>query len=495
MRNPASNADHHRVASTGGLSSEARAARGWLGLAVGVLILAGFLAVALVIGRMPPFDTWITDPLFFRRALVVHVDLALVVWFTTFEAALLFLLPGRGRSGWWTRGAVGAAAIGVLALVGSAAMPGAEPVLSNYIPAVDHPLFGIGLSLFAVAVLASFADDRFGEPEDGGVIRLSPAARIGLRATAWSLGLAGLTFVASRLTTPTDQSVMAYYETLFWGPGHVLQLANVCAMLAVWLILLGSALGREPLGERAARWCFGLLVLPWLASPLLALVGTTSIWGRIGFTRLMQLGLFPVVLVVLGACLLAVGRSWRAGELGRERLYDLRLTGFAVSAGLTVIGFLLGAAIRGQNTVVPGHYHANIGAVTACFMSATFLLLPRLGVPLPTGRLGRLVALQPALFGTGQLVFALGFGFAGAHGMARKVYGAEQAGRSLLETIGLGVMGFGGLVAVAGGVLFLTLVAAAWRRRSDQPEPDGAVVPADWSPTWESKLPSIPSNG
>ncbi len=74
---------------------DAAAARHWLGLAVGVLVLAGLFATLLVIGRVPPLDRLFTDPLLFRRGLVVHVDLALVAWFYCFLTGLWFLLPTR----------------------------------------------------------------------------------------------------------------------------------------------------------------------------------------------------------------------------------------------------------------------------------------------------------------------------------------------------------------------------------------------------------------
>ena len=122
-----------------------------------------------------------------------------------------------------------------------------------------------------------------------------------------------------------------------------------------------------------------------------------------------------------------------------------------------MFGFVLGALIRDANTMIPAHYHANIGAVTAAFMTASFALLPVLSIPQPKGRLLRLCRWQPLWFGAGQAVFALGFGLAGAQGMARKVYGQEQAARSALETFGLSVMGIGGFVAIAAGVLFLVI--------------------------------------
>ncbi len=82
---------------------ELQCAGQWLGLALGVLTLAGLFSLVVVIGRMPPFDRLVTDPLFFKRGLVVHVNLALVAWFYSFVAALLFLLPGRTAPSRFTR--------------------------------------------------------------------------------------------------------------------------------------------------------------------------------------------------------------------------------------------------------------------------------------------------------------------------------------------------------------------------------------------------------
>jgi heme/copper-type cytochrome/quinol oxidase subunit 1 len=62
------------------------------------------------------------------------------------------------------------------------------------------------------------------------------------------------------------------------------------------------------------------------------------------------------------------------------------------------------------------------------------------------------------------MVFAAGFAIAGVYGMSRKAYGAEQATRGLAESIGLGVMGVGGFIAVLGGLLFLVVVAVTWSR-------------------------------
>ncbi|MDQ3262617.1 MAG: cbb3-type cytochrome c oxidase subunit I [Myxococcota bacterium] len=441
---------------TGPITEDRLRARRFIGLAVGSLLVAGLLSLALVLGRTPGLDRLAGDPLLFKRALVVHVVLALVVWFHAFTAGLHALLPGR-RSGFAARHAPFLSAAGLLALLAAPLVPGAQPVLSNYIPVVDHPLFLLGLGLFAAGVLLSLLDSRLlpslaPAPRPG---LLTPSAQIGLRSAGLLLVVALATLLASWVNTPALPDPLLYYELLFWGTGHVLQFASVAAMLAIWLALVEGALERPLLSRSRATFLFALLATPALVGLVLPSGGTGSALYREGFTTLMRWGIFPVVGVVLAVCVRGVWRS-------PVRKTDPRLLTFFASASLSVLGFLLGAMIRGSNTLVPAHYHASIGAVSAAFMGFTFLLLEPLGLRRLSGRALRLARWQPLLFGAGQAVFALGFGLAGAHGMGRKVYGAEQVRRTFAETLGLGVMAVGGLAAVAGGLLFLGLVVRAW---------------------------------
>jgi hypothetical protein len=441
----------------------------WLGLALGVLALAGLFSLVVVIGRMPPFDRLVSDPQFFRRGLVVHVNLALVAWFYSFIAALLFALPGARPPTRLARHAVHLSALGIALMLLAAGAPGSQPVLSNYIPMIDHWLFGSGQLLFGAGVLASFASRRLlgRRGAHSGFLAIPGAAAVGLRATLAVLVLAAITLAVSALRIEPGLPAETRYELLFWGGGHVLQLACSIAMISVWLILLDSALGRPALGERAAALLFAAMIAPWLASPLLALLGPGSASYRDGFTSLMRWGIFPVLGLFLLACARAIGEELRAGRVRASVFVDPRLSGFVASATLTLLGFALGAAIRGSNTMIPAHYHASIGGVTAAFMTITYPLLRALGFSIPTRRLRRAAAWQPATYAIGQLIFASGFAVAGVYGMSRKAYGAEQAARGLGESIGLGVMGVGGLIAVAGGLLFLGAVAAIWRHGSE----------------------------
>lgn len=444
------------------------AARRWLGLGVGSLVIAGVLSLLLVLGRMPPFDRLVTDPLFFRRCLVVHVDLALVVWFFAFVAALLFALAPPGTSSRASRLSPHLGALGVAVMVLSAGANGAQPVLANYVPMIDNAGFEVGLALFGAAVIASFLDARLlpsAASRPTGPLALPDAAEPPLRAAAIAIVLAALSFATSYAVAPAGLTSETLFELANWGGGHVLQLATTSAMCAVWITLLAGVLGRAPVSRRASSALFGALLLPWLAAPILAARGIQDVAARELFTRLMQLAIFPAVLALLALCLRTLWRARRAGELDAAKLRDPRLVGFAVSAGLTVLGWTIGAFIRGSNTMIPAHYHASIGAVTAAFMTVAYPTLERLGHALPTPRQARIARWQPMVYGLGQMVFASGFALAGAHGMGRKLYGAEQHARSLAETAGLFVMGVGGVVAIVGGLAFLFLFVSAWRTR------------------------------
>jgi hypothetical protein len=463
---------------------EAAAMRRWLLLAVGSLILAGLLALSLVIARAPVFSTLVTDPAFFRRCLVVHVDLSLLVWLYAFLGALWFLLPHRNQSSRVSRAGVFVSASGVARLLLAAGARGAQPVLANYVPVIDHWLFLVGLVVFAAGVVLAALDARVlpSTPAPGDLVRVPAAAVPGIRATFIGLCLSLLCFAASWLTLPGGLEPKTRYELGNWAGGHVLQLTSTLAMVSVWLMLVSAITQREIVSREKASLGFAALLLPWAPAPLFALGGPIDIQNREVFTTLMRWAIFPVVAFFLFVCVRALVGAVREGRVTRRELTDPRLTGFVASALLTLIGWGLGASIRGSTTMIPAHYHAAIGAVTVAFMAQSYALFAAAGVPVTGRHSRRFMGLQPALFGIGQSVFAVGFAVAGAHGMGRKLYGQEQQARSTAQLLGLGVMGVGGLLAVVAGVLFLVIVAFAHLRREkkksiawvlDAPEPGG----------------------
>ncbi len=446
--------------------------RAWFALAFVALVIAGVFAFIPVIGRTPGLNTLIQDPTFAKRFLVVHVDLALLVWFGAMELALFQLVPAQGAPGVLRRLAAVSAFAGTALMLLSLAWPDAEPVLSNYVPVLDHPVFLSGLGLFGAGMLAGFITGPLTlAREELKPHSLLPAAAMpGLRACALAFIVALITMAASAQTLPAVYTrdplyPLHFYESTFWGGGHILQVSNVAAMMAAWLILLTPALGGSPVSRRVSTLIFGALILPHLAGPLLALQGAQTGSYFSAFTELMRWGIFPAVLVMLTLLIVALVKRARVGLMPRRWWSEPGVAGFGASAALTLTGFVCGALISGSNVMIPAHYHASIGGVTAAFMAAAFPLMDHLKL----GQLGdkgkRAAAIQPLLFGVGQVTFVVGLALAGLHGMARKVYGAEQQVSTGQQHLGLAIMAIGGVLAVAGGGLFVILVISAWRNR------------------------------
>ncbi|MBZ0271093.1 cbb3-type cytochrome c oxidase subunit I [bacterium] len=438
-------------------------ARRWLTVSVFSLVLAGLFSIVLVIGRTPPLDRYLPDADLFKRSLVVHVNLAFVVWFYAFLGTLSSVVASPGPRKTFTHAGPAAAVAGIFLIVAVPFVTWAPPVLSNYVPVVDHPAFLFGLALFGASLLPGFAALFRRNATSCRETCVPRATAHGVRAAAIAFVLAIATFAAAALAMPAGMPADARYEIVFWGGGHVLQFANVAAMTACWFLLLGAALGREPIGGRTARALYAVFLLPLVLAPYAAYHGIQTGSYRFAFTRLMQFGIFPVVMAILALCVRAIVRERRNGLDLRGAWRSPWLPGFAASAALSVAGFAFGAAIKGSNTVIPAHYHASIGAVTVAFMSASYLFVHRWGYLPDRASVRRAACWQPAIYGFGQVVFALGFGLAGMQGLARKTYGAEQHIRTGVEKLGLGIMATGGAFAVAGGILFLWIMAHAYR--------------------------------
>lgn len=434
-----------------------RFVRLWLGLALGSLLLAGLLSLSVVLGRLPGLSRIIDDPLFFKRCLVVHVDLALVVWFYAFASSLAALRVAQ-RAGVIEWLAFGTSVVGVLGMLAGGLVRGAAPVLANYVPVIDHPLFLGGLGLFFTGVLV-FALRTVNARTTRSQGKLSKDAAIGVQACGVALVLAAVTWVSARSALPEGLERHTFFEFSHWGAGHVLQVANICGMLAVWLWLVARITGDAVFSAGAARVLFSALLAPHLIMPLLSWQGALHRTYVEGATWLMRWGIFPVVLFTLCLCVRYLRRYSPHVPSAEARMMT---AGFGASVGLTLLGFVLGAMIRGSTTLVPAHYHASLGGITAAFMTATYLLIEVFGRDTKPAdviaKRWRSARRQLLCFGGGQAVFAIGFAIGGAYGLGRKTYAGEQHVRSLGEQIGLGVMGLGGLVAAAGGVWFLILV-------------------------------------
>ncbi|MCP4049001.1 MAG: cbb3-type cytochrome c oxidase subunit I, partial [Gammaproteobacteria bacterium] len=177
---------------------------------------------------------------------------------------------------------------------------------------------------------------------------------------------------------------------------------------------------------------------------------------RLAFTELMKYG--GLSSVPLG--LAVVASLWKAKKpLGEGRyLRSALLSSLVLFASGGVLGFM----ISGLNIIIPAHYHGSTVGVTIAYMGLSYYLLPRLGfgtVP------PRLAFWQPIIYSSGQLLHIFGLAWTGGYGVQRKTAGLAQGLDRASEIAGMGLMGFGGLVSVIGGLLFLVIAFQSIRGR------------------------------
>ena len=437
-------------------------ATGWLLLAIGALLASGLFSILLVLSRAPYVKDVFPLVDFFRVALVVHVDLSVLVWFSAF-AGLLWSLHGAPRYLWLGWAGLAGAATATLAMCVAPFVDAGPPLMSNYIPVLDSPLFLRALALFGIscAVLvarALAAAPRVGTRPDG-----EAALRFGVNAAAVSAAVALIAFAWSYVEVPSGIERKAYFEVLFWGGGHVLQFTWTLFMFVAWLWLAEAIGARNPLSPRIAILLFAIALASVFVTPVLYLAyDVVSVQHYRLQTWLMRIGGGLAIAPFAAAMIVALTTSPRSSAatapLKASLFWSLVLFGS---------GGVIGLAISGSNVKIPAHYHGSIVGVTLAFMGLVYYLLPRMGFGRPQGRLARF---QPALYGGGQLLHIAGLLWSGGYGVQRKVAGGEQVLRSAEQVAGMGLMGLGGLLAVAGGIAFaVVVVRSLWTSSTSRP--------------------------
>ena len=428
-------------------------ARAWLWLGLMALIGSGLLAILLVLSRTPGIQDVFPLKDFFRSALVVHVDLSVAVWFMAF-AAVIWSALGRDGVPWLGWGGFVLAALGTAVMTVSPFLPGADPVLNNYIPVLQQKVFyaslwicGAGFSLAVLrALITTWPRPFFGAPLQLGAFLGAVAAALALMAFVWSW-----------LIVPRDAEIepKLYFEVLFWGGGHTLQFQHALLMVVAWLSIAASLGAGGIVSSRALSVMFWIAALPLLVVP--------AIYLTIPAGELPHMELF--------AKLMIWGHPYMAPLIlvGFLNLWALRKveahaakSAFIASFSLFAVGGVLAYMIQGANVVIPAHYHGSTVGVTLAFMGLAYVLLPQLGFGEVKSRMARW---QPYVYGGGQLIHVLGLAWSGGYGVQRKVAGAEQALTTLPQKIGMGMMGLGGLIAVIGGIMFVLVCLKAMTPR------------------------------
>lgn len=445
---------------------KAESVRHWVFLAVATLAVSGLAPLILLAGRASHFAETALVKSTFAEALVIHVDLSVIAWFLAILALFWSLVSHRDDARIPTLHGAAAVcyAFGALAIAsGPIAMEG-EVFFSNYIPVHTSNLFMVGLSLIFTGILLAMVQIGYQMPaipyrpndlaDPYGAIQ-----RYGVLGSAYILLMAFIIYGWTHHVMPEglSPSTLDYYEMLFWGGGHVQQLAVTQVLLVAWFWLAAEA------GIKIAIRPF-LLFLLFSMYPLVA---SLSPWAFLNgsapydlhfFTQQMRHGGgLPAIIAGLYLLVLAM----RQGASGRRNF--LAFSCLTISIAVFFTGGAIGYAIGESSTVIPAHYHGSIVGCTVAFMGVIYLLLPAFG--LRDVQNWKMAKIQPFLYGGGSLIHAVGLAIAGGHGAQRKTVGAMENVEHGADAA-MKMARHGGSLAVLGGALFVLVVILSVRKKS-----------------------------
>jgi len=416
-------------------------------LGLSALVIGGIFTILVVLSRTPFFQEIIPWVDFFRTALVVHVNLTVLVWFLAFSGVLWsYTNSSRCLACGWT--ALLLSCIGTLIIVVAPFTGESHPLMNNYVPVLQNTVFFIGLAVFGAGFLLQVLRSCLTAFDNDNRSSGETSLRFGLFVAVVASLFALSALLLSWLGIDPGFEGLAYYDRLFWGSGHIIQFSHTQLMLVAWLWLASVSGAHLRLSPRVALFLFILGLQPVLAAPVIYLAFDVSSGQHLyWFIQLMKYGGAIAAVPIGVACTLAILERWRAHEG-----FEVERNALLFSLLLFGAGGAIGFMISGSTVTVPAHYHGSIVGVTIAFMGISYHLLPQLGYRKVSGRMARW---QPGIYGGGQLMHIIGLAWSGGYNVARKSTDAE---RGIEQIAGMGLMGFGGLVSIIGGITFLILV-------------------------------------
>ena len=473
--------------------------------AVVSLLVGGILALLIVLTRWQAVH--LVNAENFYMYLTVHGLDMLAFWIIFFEMAVLYfcsstLLKCRlAAPGWaWAGFAlmiIGAVLVNVIVFMGESTV-----MFTSYVPLPGHPVFYLGLILFAVGALigcfvflGTLVVAKAEKTYEGSIPLVTFGALTACIIAIFTIASGAIILIPTLLWSvgyiKTIDPLM--YRTVWWAFGHSSQQINVAAHIAVWYAIAAIAFGAKPLSERVSRTAFLLYILfLQLASAhhLLSDPGLSSEWKIFNTSYAMYLAVLASMihgLTIPGAIEVAQrGKGYTKGlfEWLRKAPWGnpvfsgmfISLIGFGFLGGIS--GVMMGTEQLNMlihNTIyVPGHFHATVViGTTLTFMSLTYFLIPTVfnREMINPG----LAKWQPYLFGLGMAVFSTAMMGAGTLGVPRRHWDITFAGAAQpYEFPGtvwlmLGIMGAAGVVAVVGGIIYIyiTVGSLLWGKKLD----------------------------
>jgi cytochrome c oxidase subunit 1 len=435
----------------------------------------------------------------YYRILGVHGMNMLIFFIIFFEMAVLWFAatvllnarPAAPRYGWFNFGLMVVGSLMVEAMQWSGK---ADVLYTSYPPLKAHPLFYLGIILFAVGALSVvgqfFATLTIAKRErtyEGSmplvvygamtaaiiaVITLLHGAMVYIPTFLWSLGL-------------IDSVNPQMYRLLWWGLGHSAQQINVAAMVAIWYMLGALTVGAVVLNEKVSRWAFVLYILfisMASAHHLLVDPGFGPAWKIVNTSYFMYMAVLASMIhgftVPAGLELGMRLRGYTKGLFEWLRKAPWGDPGFSsLILSVVVFGFFGGITgvtigteqinIIAHNTLrIPGHFHATVVSGTAvAFMGATYYLLPL--IFRKKVAFWGLAKIQPYLFAGGLLLLEFGMTFAGSFGVPRRHWdisfaqAAHDVPFSPVVDLFMAMVGIGGVIAATGAFAFILIAVTS----------------------------------
>ncbi|MDX2050543.1 MAG: hypothetical protein SFT93_05200 [Rickettsiaceae bacterium] len=444
----------------------------WIELSISSIAVAGVFSILIVILRTPIW-AGLFDESVFKTALIIHVDLSVLFWMVTF---MMMIMSGGITEKWeYIIGLLQNFLFLSLVLICSSIFFGEKkPYLNNYVPILHNIFFivaiGIFFSCFTIISFISSISDK------------SNLKSIGILGVATSISFAISEYKLTLLDYQIDTH--HFYELLFWAPGHILQFLFVDGLIVTWYYFFSGANKYIPLS--LILWLNTLLATPVLIPQLYLAIDSEyyisfftnhmRIFGGISFLLAMTsmiiayyeyyyLNYSQIYSTYFNISTLPShfkskfnsksidttnNSSWQVRE--DISITKLKSYSFIFSLLLFLVGGIIGLLINSINLVVPAHYHGSIVGITIAFMGYIYLKTNQLYCKINF----RLAIWQIQIYSFGQIIHILALAYSGGYGALRKSPGAILPASA---KISMGIMGLGGLIAIAGGLLFVYICA------------------------------------
>jgi cytochrome c oxidase subunit 1 len=454
-------------------------------IAVVSLLLAIVGAILLVFTRYQPVHLLSAE--WFYRMLTFHGLNALIFWIIFFEIAGLYfgstvILNTRfcnPKAGW----VAFALMLGGMLLVNVMVLAGkADVMMTSYTPLKAHPLYYLGIILFAVGALLAVAlffgnlmiarkEKTYGDTLPLFVYGLVAAAIIAVYTLAtgaivyiptflWSLGI-------------IDNVDTGMYRLLWWGLGHSTQQINVCAMVSIWYLTSYLALGGTSINERVSRFAFVLYIMfIGLASAhhLLTDPGTSSAWKVWNTSYAMYLAVLASLIhaFAVPSSMESAQRRWGYNKGLFQWLTKapwknpafasivLAIIGFGFIGGTTGVIFGMEQTnIIVHNTIaIPGHFKGTVVIGTSLtFMGITYYLIPLIFRRKIVAF--KLAQWQPWMFFIGIALLSISMIVLGQMGVPRRHWDSTFSGGPFAYSFNPAVDFFWVLMMIGGTLAFL----------------------------------------